>query len=54
MELLLGYLKNTHFREGGQMGKSTYATGERVVVASVHVCTMEEGGQIFYYFGRTY
>ena len=32
------------------MGKSTYAKGGGVV-ASVHVCTMGEGGVQFFHFG---
>ena len=36
---------------GGQMGKSTYTIG---VIASVHVCTIGEGGQAFAILVHTY
>ena len=51
VELLIGYLKIFPLGMGGQMGKSTYGMG---VVASVRVCTMGEGGQIFAILVRTY
>ena len=47
MELLIGCLNTFPLEMGGQMGKSTYAMGGGEIVASVHVCTIGEGGVKF-------